>query len=111
MGNLGASRSPDQYTSEAARFWSVAGVMSSVMTSGSRNYAGLPAAQQEIENHWDRLSRFAQALFAGQNPGSVYVGPNAGTISNATELNAQLWMSLGNPAQESATGDWWHTEL
>lgn len=100
-----------QFTSEAARFWDVYGVMSDIMRNQGSWYPGLPAVQQELENSWDGLSRYAYALYSGQNPSPYNVGPHVGNVSGSTQVNSRLALLLGNPAQASSTGDWWHTEL
>ncbi|MFD9400313.1 ribosome-inactivating family protein [Streptomyces sp. NPDC060011] len=99
-----------QYTSEAARFFDVYGVMSAIMANANTHYAGLPAIQQELETHWEQLSRYADDLWAGRNPAPSYVGPHAGTVSNNSQLTSRLWFAIGNPSQVPPSTDW-HTEL
>src|SRR3954465_5136119 len=60
-----------QFTSEAARFCDVAGVFTDVMTRPDSNYHGLPALQQNIENSWDQITRYAYAVT--QNPATPSV--------------------------------------
>ncbi|WP_338703369.1 ribosome-inactivating family protein [Streptomyces sp. Q6] len=100
-----------QYTSEAVRFWDVYGVMVDIMRNGNTYYPALPLRQQELENDWSQLSNYARNLQAGRNPAPVYVGPNAGTISNSSQLTSRVRMVIGDPSQVNAVGDWWHTEL
>jgi hypothetical protein len=55
------------------------------------NYDGVSLAAQEFENSWATISQYAIALTAGNtNPGPVYVGPNAGTLRNFSDVQVHL---------------------
>jgi len=100
-----------QYTSEAARFWDVYGVMSDIMRNPGRFYDGLPLNQVELEQHWEQLSRLADDLWSGRPITPVYVGPHAGTFSSSSQLTARLMTVIGNPGSVPPSDEWWHTEL
>ncbi|MEU3247144.1 ribosome-inactivating family protein [Streptomyces sp. NPDC006875] len=98
-----------QYTSEASRFNDVEGGMRGVM-AGTQN-VGIPAAQQELENHWRAISQSLNQAYANQGFSPVYVGPHVGTLNNASDATRYLRMGLGNVLYVNPTEDWWHTEL
>ncbi|MEZ0109331.1 hypothetical protein ABH920_003341 [Catenulispora sp. EB89] len=100
-----------QYTSESARFNDVFGVMSDIMGNAARFYNGLPALQQEVENDWTQMSRYAINVSNGTNPAPLYVGPNAGNVSSFNDVQRFLALAMGTSGSTSPTGDWNHSEL
>jgi Ribosome inactivating protein len=105
-----------QFTSEAARFNDVYGVMADILRPGSNgtqvSYDGLPSRQQELENSWAQISQYAVNL-TNSNPSPLYVGPYAGTLYGWAAVQAVLAQRVGNlnGAVVSPTGNWWKTEL
>ncbi|MEZ0107948.1 hypothetical protein ABH920_001946 [Catenulispora sp. EB89] len=100
-----------QYTSEAARFNDTFGVMSAIMGATAVIYNGLPPLQQEVENDWSQISRYAINQSNGTNPAPLYIGPNAGTISSFSGVQRYLALGIGTSGDVSSTGDWNHSEL
>jgi Ribosome inactivating protein len=96
-----------QFTSESARFNDVYGVMADIMGNFGREYNGLPAVQQELENNWSQISQYAINLRNGTTPAPLYVGPNAGTLYWMGDVQARLAEGMGRPFDVSPTGDWW----
>jgi Ribosome inactivating protein len=101
-----------QYTSEAARFNDVYGVMSAIMVNYNTVYHGLPTLQQYLENSWAAISGFGQRISA--NPSSAPLNVNGvGTLYSWSDVARYLALLLLNLAlpQEGQSGDWNHTEL
>ena len=99
-----------QFTSEAARFTDVAGVFEDVMGNPGQSYHGLPALQQEIENSWDQISRYAHAVT--QNSSTLPLDVNGVEIfNNFGVVQRRLGILMGQTSFVNPTGDWRHTEL
>jgi Ribosome inactivating protein len=99
-----------QFTSEAARFWDVAGVFTDVMTRPDSNYHGLPDLQQHIENSWDQITRYAYAVT--QNPATPSLNViGVQRLNNFGDVQRRVAILMGQPNFVSSTGDWSHTEL
>ena len=99
-----------QFTSEAARFWDVAGVFTDVMTRPNSGYGGLPAVQQYIENSWDQITRYAYAVT--QNPATPSLNViGVQRLNNFGDVQRRVAILMGQPNFVSSTGDWSHTEL
>ncbi|MEZ0090823.1 ribosome-inactivating family protein [Streptacidiphilus sp. EB129] len=99
-----------QYTSEAARFYDVYGVMSAIMVDPTNNYGNLPPLQQELENSWSQLSQFAIGTSNGTNPPPLYVGPDVPTFNSFGDVQSRLAIGIG-PNDVDPNGDWNHSEL
>jgi hypothetical protein len=99
-----------QYTSEAARFWDVYGVMSDIMNSWTARYDGLPLLQQNLENSWDAISQYGYRV-----TNDPYTPPTnitgVGTFWNWGDVQARLGTMTPRWNGLSPSGDWWHTEL
>jgi hypothetical protein len=99
-----------QFTSEAARFTDVTGVFQNAMGNPGASYPGLPALQQEIENSWDQISRYAFAV--NQNPATPPLPVNGVDLfSNFGVVQRRLGILMGQTSFVNPTGDWRHTEL
>ena len=99
-----------QFTSEAARFTDVAGVFEDVMGNPGQSYHGLPALQQEIENSWDQISRYAHAVTQNSSTPPLPVN-GVDFFSNFGVVQRRLGILMGQTSFVNPTGDWRHTEL
>ncbi|MFJ9605704.1 ribosome-inactivating family protein [Kitasatospora sp. NPDC101176] len=79
-----------QVTSEAARLRDVQGIVIQMMANHGMAYT-MPARQQELENGWSRLSRYAAA---GQNGAGIDLGPHVPHVENVARALAYLALAL-----------------
>jgi hypothetical protein len=101
-----------QYTSEAARFSDVYGVMSAIMLSWSGYYNGLPILQQYLENAWYAISQFGYGVSQNPNGTPPLNVQGVGTFYSFNDVMARLGIMLATASVAySPSGDWWHTEL
>jgi hypothetical protein len=101
-----------QYTSEAARFTDVYGVMSDIMLSWSGYYNGLPILQQYLENAWYAISQFGYGVTQNPNNTPPLNVQGVGTFYSFNDVMARLGIMLATAyVAYSPSGDWWHTEL
>jgi hypothetical protein len=103
-----------QFTSEAARFWDVYGLMAAIMNSYGSSYSGLPILQQYLENSWDPISTFGANITANPNtnPVTVRVGTDQWqTFYSWGDVKGRMAIMLSTNVQYDYNGDWNSTEL
>ncbi|WP_274654779.1 ribosome-inactivating family protein [Paenibacillus humicola] len=100
-----------QYTSEAARFNDVYGVMSDIMHSYSAYYNGLPLTQQYLENAWQDISTFGTNITNNPSTSPQYIN-GVGTLYSWSDVARYLALLLNTAnRKQDTTGNWDHTEL
>jgi hypothetical protein len=95
-----------QYTSEAARFNDVFGVMSAISGNNNRRDVGIGALQQELENSWAQITQFADNVVQNAGTAAIYVGPTVGWLYTLWQVNQYLAEGIGLTSQISPRGDW-----
>ena len=95
-----------QYTSEAARFNDVFGVMSAISGNNARRDNGIGALQQELENSWAQISQFAENVIQNAGTPAIYIGPTVGWLYTLWQVNQYLAEGIGQTSQISPRGDW-----
>ncbi|MGV9914552.1 ribosome-inactivating family protein [Streptomyces tendae] len=79
-----------QVTSEAARLRDVQGIVIQMMADHSRSFY-MPARQQELENDWSGLSRYA---WDNVDAPGHYIGVNVGTVYTVARALGYLAIAL-----------------
>ncbi|MFF2148943.1 ribosome-inactivating family protein [Kitasatospora sp. NPDC058190] len=84
-----------QATSEAARLRDVQGIMIQMM-GNHRMAFNMPVQQQDLENSWSGLSRYAAR---GQNGNGLSVGPHLPRVTTVARALAYLALALAPTAK------------
>ena len=96
-----------QYTSEAARFYDVEGIMRTAMRTDQRQQ-GLPDRQQSLENNWGQISQYAYDVTNNPSTPPRNIG-GVGTFNSFNDVARTVPILLGSLFE--VTGSFSHDEL